>query len=202
LIHLDKLLEYGFNCTIIQADNDEDKKKIREKITFYEGDILFSINFDIEYYLPYYSILNIIDKFSNQIFEFFISNKIINFIKDEILDAKALKADVFEIINYSYCFPFFLYYEPEIIAFSCLNLCLKKIDNKINIIDFLSKLDSISKNEIETCSSLIDKIILSQLNNFDSNTNDKGNNINFKNIFQINQNFGHNTIKEKNEIKK
>ena len=78
------------------------------------------------------------------------------------------------------------------IALSCLNIALKHFKIKINIIDIISnhkEMESISMDDIEICSSLIDETILSKIKSVNNEMQVNNiNNINIKNIISINHN--------------
>ena len=137
---------------------------------------------------------------SNKILEYLNNNKNNinnlnnNFLnnEDETGKMKLIKDNILEILNYSFLFPFFLYYNSKIIALSCLNLALKKFNIKNNIIDIIlnhKEMKNISIDDIEMCSSLIDEIILSRIRKI--NNDEQINNINniyLHNLMAVNHN--------------
>ena len=156
--------------------------------------------------MPYSYIKNLWGDLSNKIIEFINNNKnnknfIINnnFLNngDETSIIKIIKERIVEVINYSFLFPFFLYYNSYIIALSCLNITLNIFNIKINIIDIISnhkEMGIISINDIEICSSLIDEVIISKKNQINNEILINNiNNINIHNIISLNHNTEKNT---------
>ena len=217
LMKIDFILDNIYNNNILEAKDNDEKLKIKNIVLKYESDILFSINFDLEHDLPYIYIKNLWGDLSNKILEYLNNNKNnINNINNNFLNngddtskIKIIKDNISEILNYSFLFPFFLYYNSTIIALSCLNLALKKFNIKINIIDIISnhkEMKIISIGDIEVCSSLIDEIILSKIRKINNDTQTNNiNNINLQNFISINNNTEANNetkIKLSDSIKK
>ena len=202
---IDYLLDNVYKSNNLEVKNNNEKVIIKNMVLKYESDILFSINFDLENDLPYIYIKNLWGDISNKILEYLNNNKNNinnNFLnnEDETSKMKLIKDNISEILNYSFLFPFFLYYNSKIIALSCLNLALKKFNIKNNIIDIIlnhKEMKNISIDDIEMCSSLIDEIILSKIikiNNEEQINNI--NNINLNNLMPVNHN-----VDTKNETK-
>jgi hypothetical protein len=171
---IDSLLDICYKNNILEANNANEKIRIKNMILNYESDILFSLNFNVEHELPYNFIKKIWGDASSKILENIkIDNK--NKINNNILNSgddsnklKLIKEKIADILNYSFLFPFFLYYSSITIALSCLNIALKHFKIKLNIIDIISnhkEMESISMGDIEVCSSLIDEMILSKIKN-------------------------------------
>ena len=204
LVKIEDLLEIIDQNEILNNKKLIDKSKIKDMVLNYEGDILFTINFNLENDLPYIYIKNIWGNLSNKILESINNNKKLNnFIlnnEDENSIIKNIKENLVEIINYSFLFPFFLYYNPFIIAFSCLSIVLNKFNIKLNIIDIISnhkEMDNISIKDVEVCSSLIDEVILSKNKAINTGAQKNNiNNINIQNCLNISHNLEHN-----NELK-
>ena len=214
LMKIDFILDNIYNNNILIVKDNDEKLRIKNIVLKYESDILFSINFDLEHDLPYIYIKNLWGDLSNKILEY-INNKKNNINNnffnngDDTSKIKIIKDYISEILNYSFLFPFFLYYNSTIIALSCLNLALKKFNIKINIIDIISnhkEMKIISIGDIEVCSSLIDEIILSKIRKINNDTQTNNiNNINLQNFLSINNNTEANNetkIKLSDSIKK
>ena len=217
LMKIDFILDNIYNNNILIVKDNDEKLRIKNIVLKYESDILFSINFDLEHDLPYIYIKNLWGDLSNKILEYInnkknnINNINNNFFNngDDTSKIKIIKDYISEILNYSFLFPFFLYYNSTIIALSCLNLALKKFNIKINIIDIISnhkEMKIISIGDIEVCSSLIDEIILSKIRKINNDTQTNNiNNINLQNFLSINNNTEANNetkIKLSDSIKK
>ena len=217
LMKIDFILDNIYNNNILIVKDNDEKLRIKNIVLKYESDILFSINFDLEHDLPYIYIKNLWGDLSNKILEYInnkknnINNINNNFFNngDDTSKIKIIKDNISEILNYSFLFPFFLYYNSTIIALSCLNLALKKFNIKINIIDIISnhkEMKIISIGDIEVCSSLIDEIILSKIRKINNDTQTNNiNNINLQNFLSINNNTEANNetkIKLSDSIKK
>ena len=190
LIHIDFIIDTF--CTLEKKNfSDEEKNKIKQKVFYYEFDILTSINFSFEYDLPYNFLKNVMELISPEILKILNTDKnnflLINDTNIENNDEnkiKIVKGKIAEFVNLSFLFPFFLKYNPEIIALSCLKLALNSLKinlNMQNIIDNIHNnqkeakisIDIIDINDIEICSSLIDNIVISKIkinsNNIKSN---------------------------------
>ena len=217
LMKIDFILDNIYNNNILIVKDNDEKLRIKNIVLKYESDILFSINFDLEHDLPYIYIKNLWGDLSNKILEYInnkknnINNINNNFFNngDDTSKIKIIKDYISEILNYSFLFSFFLYYNSTIIALSCLNLALKKFNIKINIIDIISnhkEMKIISIGDIEVCSSLIDEIILSKIRKINNDTQTNNiNNINLQNFLSINNNTEANNetkIKLSDSIKK
>ena len=217
LMKIDFILDNIYNNNILIVKDNDEKLRIKNIVLKYESDILFSINFDLEHDFPYIYIKNLWGDLSNKILEYInnkknnINNINNNFFNngDDTSKIKIIKDYISEILNYSFLFPFFLYYNSTIIALSCLNLALKKFNIKINIIDIISnhkEMKIISIGDIEVCSSLIDEIILSKIRKINNDTQTNNiNNINLQNFLSINNNTEANNetkIKLSDSIKK
>ena len=188
-------------CLFEKIENEEDKIKIKEKVLFYESDIFCTINFSMDYESPFLFLKKILGIGEQAILnmaigqsEKNINNFLIKF--DNNADKiKHIKENIVEIVNYSFLFPFFLYYDIEAIALSCLNLSFKKLNIQINITDIINIIStqketknvSIDIKTIEICSSLIDELVLSQIKKAPQNEQDNINNINIQS--QNKQNF-------------
>jgi hypothetical protein len=199
---IDSILDICYKNNILEANNANEKIRIKNMILNYESDILFSLNFNVEHELPYNFIKKIWGDASSKILEN-IKNDNKNKINNNILNSgddsnklKLIKEKIADILNYSFLFPFFLYYSSITIALSCLNIALKHFKIKLNIIDIISnhkEMESISMGDIEVCSSLIDEMILSKIKNVNNEVQMNNiNNINIKNIISINHNSGSN----------
>ena len=198
LMKIDSILDICYKNNILIANNEVEKMKIKNMILNYDTDILFSLNFNVEHELPYNYIKNIWEDASTKILEYIknnninikISNNILNN-RDDSSILKLIKEKIADILNYSFLFPFFLYYNSKIIALSCLNIALKHFKIKLNIIDIISnhkEMEIISMDEIEVCSSLIDEMILSKIKKVNNEMQVNNiNNINLKNIISKNQ---------------
>ena len=203
-MQIEYIIDFLCKNQLLEINDNSEKITIKNMILNYENDILFTINFDLENELPYNFIKNIWGDLSNKIIEYininqYNQNNINNNINNNILNneenaalLKIIKENILEIINYSFLFPFFLYYNSTDIALSCLNIAFKKLNIKLNIIDIISdhkEMEIISIDNIEVCSSLIDKIILSKIKkvNNDGQINNI-NNINLHNLKTINNN--------------
>ena len=161
--------------------SEEEKNKIKQKIFSYEFDILVAINFSFEDILPYNFLKTVMGLISPEILKIikkeninFLINNEINIENNDENKIKIIKGKIAEIVNLSYLFPFFLKYNSETIALSCIKLSLEqfKINLKIKeIIDILSNnqkeakisIDIIDINDIEICSSLIDNFVISKI---------------------------------------
>jgi len=198
LMKIDSLLDICYKNYILEANNEDEKIRIKNMILNYESNILFSLNFNVEHELPYNYIKKIWEDASTKILKY-IKNDNINNINNNILNSgddsnklKLIKEKIADILNYSFLFPFFLYYSSMTIALSCLNIALKHFKIKINIIDIISnhkEMESISMDDIEICSSLIDETILSKIKSVNNEMQVNNiNNINIKNIISINHN--------------
>ena len=197
LMKIDSILDICYKNSILIANSEDEKIKIRNMALNYDSDILFSLNFNIEYELPYNFIKNIWGDASTKILEY-INNNIINkSINNNILNCgddssklKIIKENIADILNFSFLFPFFLYYSSITIALSCLNISLKHFKIRLNIIDIISnhkEMESISMDDIEVCSSLIDEMILSKIKKVNNEMQMNNiNNINLKNIISKN----------------
>ena len=168
---IDSILDICYKNNISPASNEVEKIKIKNMILNYDTDILFSLNFNVEHELPYNYIKNIWGNASTKLLEYIknnninISNNILNSGDDSNI-LKLIKEKIADILNYSFLFPFFLYYNSIIIALSCLNIALKHFKIRLNIIDIISnhkEMEIISMDDIEVCSSLIDEMILSKI---------------------------------------
>ena len=207
LFHIQFLID-SF-CNIQKIENNEEKNKIRQKVLFYESDIFYTINFSMEYKLPYPFLKNLLGIGDQAVLKFIIKNSnnntnINNFlvkIDNDENKIKCIKNTISEIVNYSFLFPFFLNYNSDIISFSCLILALARLNLQITIKDIINIIDNCQKetkfvsidvndiNDIEICSSLIDELILSKLPNFyprPENNIININNINRQNFFVLN----------------
>ena len=138
-------------------------------------------NFSFEDILPYNFLKTIMGLISPEILKIikkeninFLINNEINIENNDENKIKIIKGKIAEIVNLSYLFPFFLKYNSETIALSCIKLSLEqfKINLKIKeIIDILSNnqkeakisIDIIDINDIEICSSLIDNFVISKI---------------------------------------
>ena len=184
LFHIQFLID-SF-CNIQKIENNEEKNKIRQKVLFYESDIFYTINFSMEYKLPYPFLKNLLGIGDQAVLKFIIKNSnnntnntnINNFlakIDNDENKIKCIKNTISEIVNYSFLFPFFLNYNSDIISFSCLILALARLNLQINIKDIINIIDNCQKetkfvsidvndiNDIEICSSLIDELVLSKI---------------------------------------
>ena len=194
---IESVLDICLKNNILEANTEEEKIKIKNMILNYESDILFSLNFNVEHELPYNYIKKIWGDASTKILEYINhsninkNNNILNS-GDDSNKLKLIKERIADILNYSFLFPFFLYYRSITIALSCLNIALKSFKIKLNIIDIISnhkEMESISMDDIEVCSSLIDEMILSKIKNVNNGIQVNNiNNINIKNIISINHN--------------
>ena len=194
---IESVLDICLKNNILEANTEEEKIKIKNMILNYESDILFSLNFNVEHELPYNYIKKIWGDASTKILEYINhsninkNNNILNS-GDDSNKLKLIKERIADILNYSFLFPFFLYYRSITIALSCLNIALKSFKIKLNIIDIISnhkEMESISMDDIEICSSLIDEMILSKIKNVNNGIQVNNiNNINIKNIISINHN--------------
>ena len=208
---IDYIIDYIYKNKIIEIKDDNEKIKIKELVLKFETDILFTINFDLEYDLPFNYIKNIWEELSNKILDYINKNKYnkinINNINNNIINneenttlLKSTKENILEVLNFSFLFPFFLYYNSATIALSCLNIVFIKLNIKLNIIDIISnhkEMEYISIDDIEVCSSLIDKIVLSKIRKKNNELQANNiNNINMQNIVNIN-----NTMHNDNELK-
>ncbi len=214
LMKIDFILDNIYNNNILIVKDNDEKLRIKNIVLKYESDILFSINFDLEHDLPYIYIKNLWGDLSNKILEYINNNKNNinkNFLnnEDDTSTIKFIKDNISEILNYSFLFPFFLYYNSKIIALSCLNLALKKFNKKSNIIDIISnhiEMKNISINDIEICSSLIDEIILSRIRKKSNEEQINNiNNISLHDLIPVNHNTEANNetkLKLTNNIKK
>ena len=214
-------------CTIKKIQNEEEKSKIKEKVLFYESDIYFSINFSLEFQLPYPFLKKILGIGDQAILKLAISKKennnaniananinIIFSVGGDDDKIKKIKQNISEIINYSFLFPFFLYYNIEIISLACLMLTFKqmnihiKLDDIINIISNQKETETISIdvndiNDIEICSSLIDELVLSKIGKAPQHEENNINNITSQPtqlFFNINNEYDAET-KSKNDLK-
>jgi len=197
LMKIESVLDICLKNNILEANTEEEKIKIKNMILNYESDILFSLNFNVEHELPYNYIKKIWGDASTKILEYINhsninkNNNILNS-GDDSNKLKLIKERIADILNYSFLFPFFLYYRSITIALSCLNIALKSFKIKLNIIDIISnhkEMESISMDDIEVCSSLIDEMILSKIKNVNNGIQVNNiNNINIKNIISINHN--------------
>ena len=198
LMKIDSILDICYKNNIFEANKEDEKIRIKNMVLNYESDILFSLNFNVEHELPYNYIKNIWGDASTKILEF-IKNDNVNNINNNILNSgddtnklKLIKEKIADFLNYSFLFPFFLYYSSMTIALSCLNIALKHFKIKLNIIDIISnhkEMESISMDDIEVCSSLIDEMILSKIKSVNNEMQMNNiNNINIKNIISINHN--------------
>ena len=211
-------------CNIQKIENDEEKIKIRKKVLFYESDIFFSINFSMEYKLPYPFLKNLLGIGDGAVLKYIIKNSNKNTNINNILakidndenKIKCIKNTISEIVNYSFLFPFFLNYNSEIISFSCLKLALARLNSQINIKDIINIIDNYQKetkfvsidvndiNDIEICSSLIDELVLSKICLTHPQETYNINNINIHNNFlNVNAHYAqYNTeTKPKDELK-
>ena len=205
LIQIEFLLEIIDKNKILENKIINDKFEVKNLIFKYESDILFTINFELENELPYIYIKNIWGDLSNKIIESInnnnknLNNNILNK-GDQNSLIKNIRENLVEFINFSFLFPFFLYYNPSVIAFSCLIFVLNKFNLKINIIDIISdhkEMGNISIDDIEVCSSLIDEVIISKNKKTNNGTQKNNiNNINIQNFISINHN-----IEPNNELK-
>ena len=194
---IESVLDICLKNNILEANTEEEKIKIKNMILNYESDILFSLNFNVEHELPYNYIKKIWGDASTKILEYINhsninkNNNILNS-GDDSNKLKLIKERIADILNYSFLFPFFLYYRSITIALSCLNIALKSFKIKLNIIDIISnhkEIENISMDDIEVCSSLIDEMILSKIKNVNNGIQVNNiNNINIKNIISINHN--------------
>ena len=202
LMKIDSILDICYKNNIFEENKEDEKIRIKNMALNYESDILFSLNFNVEHELPYNYIKNIWGDASTKILEF-IKNDNVNNINNNILNSgdesnklKLIKEKIADFLNYSFLFPFFLYYSSITIALSCLNIALKHFKIKLNIIDIISnhkEMESISMDDIEVCSSLIDEMILSKIKSVNNEVQVNNiNNINIKNIISINHNSGSN----------
>ena len=206
LMQIDFILDIIYKNNIIDIKENNDKIKMKDTVLNYETDILFTINFNLEHELPYNYIKNIWGELSNKVLEFInnnknkqnnninINNKILNN-GDESNIIKYIKENIAEILNLSFLFPLFLFYNSTIIGLSCLIIAFKKLNININIIDIISnhkEMEYISIGDIDICSSLIDKFILSKIKkiNNEENINNINNihNINIQHLLNINHN--------------
>ena len=198
LMKIDSILDICYKNNIFEENKEDEKIRIKNMVLNYESDILFSLNFNVEHELPYNYIKNIWGDASTKILEF-IKNDNVNNINNNILNSgddsnklKLIKEKIADFLNYSFLFPFFLYYSSNTIALSCLNIALKHFKIKLNIIDIISnhkEMESISMDDIEVCSSLIDEMILSKIKSVNNEMQVNNiNNINIKNIISINHN--------------
>jgi len=181
-------------CLFEKIENKEDKDKIKEKVLFYESDIFYTINYSVDYELPFPFLKKILGVGDQAILKMAIekngknntniNNFLINFDNDAD-KIKHIKENIVEIVNYSFLFPFFLNYDTETISLSCLNLSFKKLNIQINITDIINIISSqketenisIDINSIEMCSSLIDELVLSKIKKSSPNELDYINNI-------------------------
>ena len=191
LMKIDSILDICYKNNILEANNEDEKIRIKNMVLNYESDILFSLNFNVEHELPYNYIKKIWGDTSTKILEYIKKDNInsINNINlssgDDSSKLKLIKEKIADILNYSFLFPFFLYYTPIIIALSCLNIALKHFKIKLNIIDIISnhkEMESISMDDIEVW-------ILSKIKSVNNEMQMNNiNNINIKNIISINHN--------------
>jgi len=187
LIHIDFIIDTF--CNFEKKNfSDEEKNKIKQKVFSYEFEILTSINFSFEYDLPYNFLKNVMGILSPEILKTlnkdknnFLINNDTNIENNDENKIKIIKGKIAEIVNLSFLFPFFLKYNSEIIALSCLKLALNHFKINLNIqkiIDIILNnqkeakisIDIIDINDIEICSSLIDNFVISKVK-INSNAN-------------------------------
>ena len=145
------------NLTIKVDINDLNKKIIQK-----EYDILISIGFNIEIDSP-----------------FLFFNKLKNFISKSELNSANFITLLNYIINDSFILPLSLYYTPNIITISCVQILREKYNLKfINIKELISLSEyQITNEEIDQCAYLIGKLE-DAINERNNQTNNSSNNIN------------------------
>ena len=145
------------NPTINVDINDLNKKIIQK-----EYDILISIGFNIEIDSP-----------------FLFFNKLKNFISKSELNSANFITLLNYIINDSFILPLSLYYTPNIITISCVQILREKYNLKfINIKELISLSEyQITNEEIDQCAYLIGKLE-DAINERNNQTNNSSNNIN------------------------
>ena len=145
------------NLTINVDINDLNKKIIQK-----EYDILISIGFNIEIDSP-----------------FLFFNKLKNFISKSELNSANFITLLNYIINDSFILPLSLYYTPNIITISCVQILREKYNLKfINIKELISLSEyQITNEEIDQCAYLIGKLE-DAINERNNQTNNSSNNIN------------------------
>ena len=164
-IRIDDILNYSYKCNILcQKINNEN----REKVLYYEFEILTVMQFNISNYgLTYKN-------------AYFIFEKIIKSLKIEFKDdsvSEKIKDYFIAQIRYAFVFPFFLNYDKKIIILSCVNLLLKQLlPNYINSIWENKEYIDI-RAEIIECSNLFEQFLNGKKENRDNidinNKNDK-----------------------------
>ena len=175
---------YATRLNLILDKNLEEnanKVKHREQIIFYEYDILNSINFNLENDLPYKYAKSLWDEVSKAIYQKYKNNLILKDIKEKWSN----------FILYSYLFPFFLKFDSLVIVLANLDIVLKHYDIEIDLSQIISnhkELEFTSKTNVEVCSALIDRLIISneKLTNIkkeeQKNENEKNTNLNIQRI--------------------
>jgi len=147
------------NPTINVDINDLNKKIIQK-----EYDILPSIGFNIEIDSP-----------------FLFFNKLKNFISRSELNSANFITLLNYIINDSFILPLSLYYTPNIITISCVQILREKYNLKfINIKELISLSEyQITNEEIDQCAYLIGKLedAINERNNQTNNSSNNTNNI-------------------------
>ena len=145
------------NPTINVDINDLNKKIIQK-----EYDILISIGFNIEIDSP-----------------FLFFNKLKNFISKSELNSANFITLLNYIINDSFILPLSLYYTPNIITISCVQILREKYNLKfINIKELISLSEyQITNEEIDQCAYLIGKLE-DAINEKNKQTNNSRTNIN------------------------
>ena len=156
----------------INVDTDDLNKKIIKK----EYDILASIGFNIEIDSPY-----------------FFFNKLKNYLSKSELNSANFITLLNYIIKDSYILPLSLYYTPNVITISSVQLLREKYNlNFINIKELISLSDyPMDNEEVHQCTNLIKKIeaaIDEKKNQINNNNNNVVKNEKDKNRETINEN--------------
>ena len=156
----------------IKVDINDLNKKIIKK----EYDILASIGFNIEIDSPY-----------------FFFNKLKNYLSKSELNSANFITLLNYIIKDSYILPLSLYYTPNVIAISCVQLLREKYKlDFINVKELISLSDyPIDNEEVQQCTNLIKKIeaaIDEKKNQINNNNNNVVKNEKEKNRETINEN--------------
>jgi hypothetical protein len=156
----------------INVDTDDLNKKIIKK----EYDILASIGFNIEIDSPY-----------------FFFNKLKNYLSKSELNSANFITLLNYIIKDSYILPLSLYYTPNVITISSVQLLREKYNlNFINIKELISLSDyPMDNEEVHQCTNLIKKIeaaIDEKKNQINNNNNNVVKNEKEKNRETINEN--------------
>ena len=204
-------------CFFEKIESKEEKLKIKEKIFSYETDIFCTINFSLEYELPFPFLKKILWIGEQAVLKMAIKkidnnntniNSIFSNFDNDDNKIKKIKDKIVEVVNYSFLFPFFLNYDAETIALSCLILAFNKLNILLKITDIINiisnqkeaEIVSIDINDIEICSSLIDELVLSKIKTVSQHELNDINNINTQNkqnFFKLNKEYNAET-KSKN----